>query len=264
MKLPWEHLKFWNSGEWQVCDERLKDMEKAGLTYNPARKDLFRALRTCPEGMVQVCIIGQDPYPQSAFATGIPFSIPAGMGPNAFPPTLNTIFKEYTSDLGYPFPDTGDLSGWASQGVLLWNAIPTCKSGQSLSHDWEEWSWLTKEIVERLSEKGSVFAFLGAVAKRFLKYVDLTRNEVILTSHPSPRAGRFSRTPFEGSRLFSTINDKLISQGLKPINWRLHAAPSKGDLPRPDMDRGKILPNITGAILGGLKGNAASGTTTST
>jgi uracil-DNA glycosylase len=264
MKLPWEHLKFWNSGEWQVCDERLKEMAKAGVWFNPERKDLFRALHRCSLDDTRVCIIGQDPYPQRVFATGMAFSIPAQFGRDSFPPTLNTIFKEYTSDLGYPFPDTGDLSGWASQGVLLWNAIPTCKSGQSLSHDWEEWSWLTKEIVEQLSEKGSVFAFLGAVAKRFLQYVDLTRNEVILTSHPSPRAGRFSKTPFEGSRLFSTINDKLISQGLKPINWRLHATTSKDGLPRTSVDRGTLLPNITGAVLGGLKGNTASGTTTST
>lgn len=258
MTMPWD-LKYWNSGEWQVCDERLKDLDKAKITYNPTRRELFAALRRIPERDVQVCIIGQDPYPDRAFATGYAFSIPRQYTSEYFPPTLRTIFKEYTSDLGYPFPDTGDLSGWISQGVLLWNAIPSCRSNQSLSHDWEEWSWLTKEIVERLSEKGIVFAFLGAVAKRFLQYVDLTKNEVILTSHPSPRASRFSQTPFEGSRLFSTINDKLVSQGLKPINWRLHATTGKDDLPRTDMVRGKILPNITGAILGGLKGNTVQG-----
>lgn len=220
---PWK-LDYWQSGEWQVVNERLKDMEKAGITFNPGRKELFSVLRMLAASDVKVCIIGQDPYPDPAFATGIPFSIPAGIGPESFPPTLKNIFKEYVSDLGYSFPDTGDLTGWVTQGVLLWNAIPTCRSGQSLSHDWlgQEWQPLSKEIVEVLSKKGVVFAFLGAVAKRYLEYVDLTKNEVILTSHPSPRGTRFSKTPFEGSRLFSTINDKLISQGLTAIDWKLH------------------------------------------
>lgn len=229
MNYPWK-LNYWQSGEWQVCNERLKELEKAGILYNPTRSELFRSLRLVPVGEVKVCIIGQDPYPDPAFATGVPFSIPAGVKPDQFPITLRNIFKEYCSDLGYPFPDNGDLHGWVTQGVLLWNAIPTCRSGQSLSHDWpgEEWKPLTKEIVEVLSTKGIVFCFLGAVAKRYLEYVDLTKNEVILTSHPSPRASRFSKTPFEGSRLFSTINDKLISQGLDPIDWRLHV-PDRSD-----------------------------------
>jgi uracil-DNA glycosylase len=223
MIYPWK-LNYWQSGEWQVANEKLKDIEKAGGTFNPRRSDLFASLRLLQPGEVKVCIIGQDPYPDPAFATGIPFSTPSGIGPDAFPRTLLNIFKEYMADLKYPLPTSGDLTGWVIQGVLLWNAIPTCRSGQSLSHDWpgEEWAPLTREIVEVLSGRGIVFCFLGSVAKRYLEYVDLTKNEVILTSHPSPRGTRFSKTPFEGSRLFSTINDKLISQGLDPIDWRLH------------------------------------------
>ncbi len=235
MIYPWK-LDYWQSGEWQVCNERLKDMEKSGVTYNPTRTQLFAALRTLSDRDVRVAIIGQDPYPDNRFSTGTAFSIPSKFSRTDFPPTLNTIFKEYVADLGYSFPHTGDLSRWVTQGVLLWNAIPTCQSGRSLSHDWEEYSFLTKEIIHRLSQRGVVFAFLGAVAKRYLEYVDLTNSEVILTSHPSPRANRFSRTPFEGSRLFSTINDKLISQGLTPINWRLDHVPDQ-----PDQSDQKVL-----------------------
>ncbi len=226
MIYPWK-LNFWQSGEWQVCNERLKDLEKAGTTYNPTRANLFAALRATSDRDVRVAIIGQDPYPQAQYATGRAFAIPSSFTAEQFPPTLNVIFKEYVADLGYPFPRCGDLSRWTAQGVLLWNAIPTCQSGRSLSHDWEEYSFLTKEIIQRLSQRGVVFAFLGAVARRYLEYVDLTNNEVLLTSHPSPRANRFSRTPFEGSRLFSTINDKLISQGLTAINWRLDDVPDR-------------------------------------
>src|ERR1700678_4389429 len=157
MIFPWK-LDYWQSGEWQVANERLKELEKAGIPFNPSRGELFRVLRLLPAGEVKVCIIGQDPYPDPALATGIPFSIPAGIGPSSFPKSLSNIFKEYVADLKYPFPNGGDLTGWVLQGVLLWNAIPTCRSGASLSHDWpgEEWAPLTREIVGILSGRGIV------------------------------------------------------------------------------------------------------------
>lgn len=235
MTYPWK-LDYWQTGEWQVVNERLKDMEKANVPYNPTRASLFRALSITSLGETKVAIFGQDPYPDGRYATGLAFSIPADIDRHGFPPTLNTIFDEYQSDLGYPYPSHGSLLRWAQQGVLLWNVIPSCQRGKSLSHDWDEWSYLTKEITKKLSEKGIVFAFLGAVAKRYLEEVDLTKNEIILTSHPSPRAIKFSKTPFEGSRLFSTINDKLISQGLDPVDWRLPDVPDQ-----PDQGSAKVL-----------------------
>jgi len=259
MIYPWK-LNFWQSGEWQVCNERIKDMEKAGIKFNPTRELLFDALRRTQPGDVQVAIIGQDPYPQTQYATGRAFSIPSGIPPDQFPPTLRTIFNEYCSDLRYPFPRTGNLQRWTDQGVLLWNAIPIVRSGESLSCDWDEWSFLTREIIQRLSERGIVFAFLGAVAKRYLGEVDLTKNEIILTSHPSPRGSRNSKTPFEGSRLFSTINDKLHAQGLEAIDWRLPdvSSPRQSNQTRErgsglDGDSHRILDNITGANLGDVR-----------
>jgi len=238
MNYPWK-LDFWQSGEWQVVNERLKEFDKLGVVYNPKRSALFRALSLTSLEQTKVVILGQDPYPDPKLATGLSFSIPRGFGPGSFPPTLRTIFNEYTNDLKYPTPSHGDLEVWATQGVLLWNAIPSCQAGKSLSHDWpgNEWGYLTKEIVERCARKGIVFALLGAVAKRYSELIDLSNNEVILTSHPSPRGSRNSRTPFEGSRLFSTINAKLISQGLTPIDWRLDDVQDQRDKGNP-----KVLP----------------------
>ncbi len=235
MIYPWK-LNYWQSGEWQVVNERLKDMEKANVAFNPTRNSLFRALRTTSLEETRVAIFGQDPYPDGKYATGLAFSTPGEIQRDDFPPTLSTILKEYVSDLGYPNPSHGSLLRWAEQGVLLWNVIPSCKAGKSLSHDWNEYSYLTKEITQKLSEKGIVFCFLGAVAKRYLEEVDLTKNEVILTSHPSPRGIKFGKNPFEGSRLFSTINDKLVSQGLDPIDWKLPDVPD-----RPDQSNPKVI-----------------------
>lgn len=226
MKIKGWDLDYFNSGEWQVVDERLKDSEKINRRigndgYNPGRSRLFAALQAVPSGEVKVAIIGQDPYPQSKYSTGIAFAIPGELRQDEFPPTLQAVFREYCSDLGHNLPSTGDLGQWSRSGVLLWNAIPSCGPGKSLSHDWTEWSYLTHEIIQRLSNKGVVFALLGQVARRYLNDISLTNNSVILTSHPSPRGSINSKTPFVGSRLFSTINDKLVNNGQETIDWRL-------------------------------------------
>lgn len=198
MKIKGWDLKFFSSGEWQVIDERLKGLEKVNRRigkdgYFPGRSGLFSALRAIRQDEVRAAFIGQD------FQT-------------------ETFFEEFRSDLGYPISDQDSFSGWASSGVLLWNAIPTSRSSGVLPHDWEEYRYLTGEIIDVLSKKGIVFVLLGQLARSYLPRIDLRNNSVITTSHPSPR-GNAGKTPFTGSRIFSTVNDKLVNNGLEPIDW---------------------------------------------
>jgi len=218
MKHPWPHLEYWNSGEWQVVEERLHDLEKQHIPYNPGRSRLFAALDAIKFDDVRVAIIGQDPYPQAKFATGVAFSIPTDL--KEYPSSLVNIFTEYTNDLHYDYPKTGDLTPWCANGVVLWNAVPSCLAGRPASHRWLEWEFLTKEIVEKLNERGIVFILLGAIAREFKKYTD-DRSAVIEASHPSPLGVLSKKTPFFGSRIFTTANSKLVEQGLDPINWRI-------------------------------------------
>lgn len=221
MRYPW-NLKYWKTGEWQVVNERLHDMEKRHEAYNPQFRSLFRALALIQPEKVKAVILGQDPYPDARYSTGVAFSIPKDIEAKDFPPTLNTLLKEYSTDTGYSLPSHGNLEGWSRQGVLLWNVVPSCKHGQSLSHDWDEWSYLTKEILTRLSTQGGiVFAFLGTVARRYIDSIDITKNSTLVTSHPSPRGSQNSRTPFVGSRIFTVINDHLVNMGQSPIDWEL-------------------------------------------
>jgi len=256
---PWPDMKWWDSGERQAAEEKLDDLKRAGVICNPKLQRLYDSLRATPEREVRVAIIGQDPYPSYEMATGVAFSVPRVLLPADWPHTLKIILGEYSTDLGFSLPSHGDLSGWTSRGVLLWNAIPACQSGHSLSCDWDEWSFLTGEIVDRLSRKGIVFVFLGQVASRFADRVDLSRNRVIRTSHPSPRGIRSSKTPFTGSRLFSTANARLVELHQEPVDWELKdESPRKGDVPTPELGRGTLLQNITGANLGGLKKQGTS------
>lgn len=216
----WKKLKYWETGEWQVIEERLDDMDYAGRMYNPIRSNLFNPLLH-PVDDVRVAIIGQDPYPHPKFCTGYAFSLPKELTAESFPPTLTTIFREYCKDLHYLYPTSGDLTKWVKEGVFLWNAIPTCEAFKSLSHMyWTEWQLLTKEIVETLSKKAIVFVFLGAKAREYAKFVSW-ESKVIELAHPSPRGDMHSKTPFTGSRVFSTINAYLRELNKEPINWRL-------------------------------------------
>lgn len=218
--MNWDQLTFWNTGEWQVIEEKLDDLTDQKVVFNPDRKNLFKALATTPLEDCKVALFGQDPYPSHTNSTGLAFSIPARS--ETFPPTLQEVFREYQSDLGYEAPKTGDLTPWAEQGVLLWNVIPTTLLGKSLAHEWwTEWSYLTKEITEELSKRGIVFALLGSKARQYKQFIDEKNNKTIETSHPSPRGSLNSKTPFVGSRLFSRINDYLVQQGKTTVNWRL-------------------------------------------
>lgn len=212
----WGDLPYWQSGEWQVVEERLQTFDELKLPYCPGRDNLFKALDLVDFEDVVCMWVGQDPYPSPKHATGLAFSIPRNV--EAWPQTLTNIINEYLKDLHLDYPKSGNLEPWTTQGVLLWNSLPTCRAYESMSHNWPEWHMLTQQIIEKLSEKGCVFLFLGSFARNnFAKYVDTTKSDMLCVAHPSPRAHH----KFSGSRIFSTINDKLVNRGLEPIDWRL-------------------------------------------
>lgn len=227
----WEDLSFWRSGEWQWAQEVFDEYDRLGTLYNPPRHRLFASMDATPYRNVRVAIIGQDPYPNRADATGIAFSIPEDE--SNYPPTLCNIFDELCADLHVDYPEHGNLIPWTAQGVFLWNTYASCETGVPGSHRWLEWELLTQEIVEKLQDKPiDCFVFMGSVAHKFAKYVTKTSwnngvldnipcNNIIYTSHPSPLGVDKGREPFKGSRLFSRINSYLV----QPIDWRLCDAP---------------------------------------
>lgn len=219
--MQWDELDYWASKDWDVAQQKLDKLEKEGNLLNPSWDNLWKMIDTVDMEKVKVLICGQDPYPNHELCTGIAFHIPADAP--YVPPTLRTIIKEYLSDLHYEVPPSVSLMPWIEQGVMLWNVIPVTVQGQSLACDWDEWKSLNMEIIQELDKQGCVFVFLGAKARTYACNVTPEDNNVIELSHPSPRASRAAKHPFLGSRLFSTINGMLISQGLDPIDWRLYA-----------------------------------------
>lgn len=216
--MRWEELIFWKSGEYQVVEEHLADILAAGHLYNPAKHLLFRAMELTPFDQVRVCWLGQDPYPSHHLASGLAFSTLDG----SESASIKTIYNELSRDLGVERPSSGNLEGWAKQGVLLWNVYPSCLDGRSLTHRWPEWEILTKEVLVALSSLTKcVFVASGSITHDFCnKYIDGEwASQIIYTSHPSPRGQMNARKRILGSRLFSTINAALTREGLEPIKW---------------------------------------------
>src|SRR5688572_3630052 len=129
--MTWDDFDFWKTTTWAEIQARLDKMERDAVGFNPAREDIFNALDRTPFEDVKVVLMGQDPYPQSKYATGLAFDIPEKE--SRYPPTLYNILNEYVKDLHHKLPSTGSLKRWTAQGVLLWNAIPTCEDGKSAS-----------------------------------------------------------------------------------------------------------------------------------
>lgn len=219
MEGKWE-LDFWNTTEWGTLKERMEGLEKSGSVLNPSNGLRFRAMELTPFDSVRVCICGQDPYPRHELATGVALSIPQAA---RLPPTLANIFIEYCVDLHYPPPSNGDLTAWTKQGVFLWNVVPVCHNNLSLSCCWPEWEALNEELFWKLGQEHCVFVLLGNMARGYAKYIHPNTPEcnIVELSHPSPRASHSSNHPFFGSRMFSTVNGLLESQGNKAIDWRL-------------------------------------------
>ena len=230
---PWLDLLIADSDLGAMAPQRLQEIE-AGVAREqdedvfPPRAARYRALECVPPDQISVVIVGQDPYhglaklpdgrevPQ---AMGLSFSVPHGV---RLPPSLRNIFKELAADLGGTVRADGDLSDWASQGVLLLNTVLSVRRGQPKSHDMLGWQGITSQILRALSRRyaGLVFICWGNSARALIEHISANDHTVIESSHPSPIGGSCNKG-FFGSRPFSRANAALAARGRRPINWKL-------------------------------------------
>lgn len=183
----------------------------------PEMHHIFEAFNWTPFSKVKVVILGQDPYHGPGQAHGCSFSVLPGV---AVPPSLQNIYKELQADLGCPPVKHGYLRSWAEQGVLLLNSVLTVRAGQAYSHQGHGWEQLTDAAIVALSERPApvVFILWGRAARDKKSLIDLKRNFVVESAHPSPLS---AYRGFFGSRPFSKTNQFLEMTGQAPINWQL-------------------------------------------
>ena len=186
-------------------------------TVYPDMFDIFNCFRYTPFDDVKAVLLGQDPYHNVGQAHGLCFSVKKGIEP---PPSLINIFKELKSDLGCTIPNSGDLTKWAKQGVLLLNTALTVRAHQANSHKNCGWTWFTDSIISLLSEKKEhlVFILWGGNARSKKPLIDQSKHLILECAHPSPLS---AFNGFFGCRHFSKTNAYLEANGISPIDWDL-------------------------------------------
>jgi len=185
-------------------------------TCFPPEDLIFNAFNTCTLKALKVVIIGQDPYHNYNQANGLSFSVKDDV---KHPPSLVNIFKEIETDLGKPYPSSGNLEPWAKQGVFLLNATLTVRAHEAGSHQNKGWETFTDAVIKTISKQKEnvVFLLWGGFAKKKAKLIDATKHHILTSGHPSPLSA--NRGYWFGNKHFSQTNSLLVSDGLDLINW---------------------------------------------
>ncbi len=186
-------------------------------TVYPDMYDLYNCFRYTQFKDVKVVLLGQDPYHNVGQAHGLCFSVQEGV---QNPPSLQNIFKELSDDLACPKPNSGNLTKWAKEGVLLMNTSLSVREHQANSHSKCGWAWFTDSVIRIISEKKEnvVFILWGGNARSKKALIDTSKHFVLESVHPSPLS---AYNGFFGCKHFSKTNAYLKAHGLSPVDWDL-------------------------------------------
>ncbi len=115
-------------------------------------------------------------------------------------------------------PQSGNLTRWAQQGVLLLNSTLTVRAHQAGSHQHHGWEEFTDAAIRTLAEQKQniVFILWGSYAQKKGDFIDTSRHLVLKSVHPSPLS---THRGFFGNNHFSVTNNYLREHGIKEIEW---------------------------------------------
>ena len=196
-----------------LCDF-VRQEYKTSTIYPPASL-IFNAFNLCPLDKIKVVIIGQDPYHEPGQAHGLCFSVNDGV---KFPPSLQNIYKEIASEYNQPMPQSGNLTRWAEQGVLLLNATLTVRAHMAASHQGKGWETFTDNVIKEVNDRCQNVGFLlwGSYAQKKEAYIDKSKHCVLKAAHPSPLS---AYRGFFGCNHFILANNYLRKCGKEEIVW---------------------------------------------
>ena len=184
-------------------------------TVYPSMYDIFNSMKYTAFKDIKVVLLGQDPYHNEGQAMGLSFSVPDGIDK---PPSLVNMFKELYSELNIQPKKSGDLTGWAKQGVLLLNTVLTVRAHQANSHKGKGWEQFTDNIIKKISDnkENVVFLLWGGNARSKKPLIDKNKHLILECAHPSPLS---AYNGFFGCGHYKLTNEYLIKHGIEPIDW---------------------------------------------
>lgn len=203
-----------SSPEYLALREFLKK-EYSTHTVYPSMYDIFNSMKITAFDSVKVVLLGQDPYHNEGQAMGLSFSVPDGID---VPPSLVNMYKELNAETGFEIRKSGNLTGWAKQGVLLLNAVLTVRAHQANSHKGKGWEFFTDSIIKKISDRKEhvVFLLWGANARSKKPLIDTKKHLILECAHPSPLS---AYNGFFGCGHFVKANEYLEKFGIEPIDW---------------------------------------------
>lgn len=216
----WQRLlsSFFSSDIGQSLTQFLETRLREGAIIYPTTP--FKALELTALSQTRVVIVGQDPYHGPGQAQGLAFHVSAQC---KIPPSLKNIHKELARDLNISAPTTGELTGWAKQGVLLLNAVLTVEESKPASHAKKGWEALTDSLIAAVAKDPSpkVFMLWGnyAQSKENLIRTNCEDHLILKANHPSPLSALRPPVPFIGCGHFSQANYWLSEHYQKSIDW---------------------------------------------
>ena len=161
----------------------------------PPKELILNAFKLTPYDKLKVVIIGKeqsDAGNSDGLAWSEPNPIDNTFGKDEISMSLANVFKELESDIGNRSMDSGDLSGWAKQGILLLNTTLTVNKGKPESHAEIGWNTFTDNMIKQIAhhKKHVVFLLWGSSIKNKKSLVKFARygsyHHVLLAPHTSP------------------------------------------------------------------------------
>ena len=206
-----------NKPYFSQISKHIKTEKSQGKTIYPSGSLIFNAFNTTPFHKTKVVILGQDPYHGQGQAHGLCFSVQNGVPP---PPSLQNIFKELHTDIGIQNFPHGNLTHWATQGVLLLNATLTVRASEANSHAKIGWTQFTDAVIQLISDKkeNMVFILWGKFAQNKIHLINTDKHCILQSAHPSALS---AYNGFWGSKPFSKTNDYLVKNKIDPIDWSI-------------------------------------------
>ncbi len=203
------------SDSFKSVNQFVMSERKEGKTIFPPAHEVFNAFKYTDFNEVKVVILGQDPYHNDNQANGLAFSVRPEI---KMPPSLVNIYKEIADDIGVIPPQSGDLTHWAKQGVLLLNTVLTVQAHQANSHRGKGWEVFTDEVIKSLNKAPQHIVFLlwGKPAQQKATLIDSTKHTVLTAPHPSPLS---AYRGFFGCKHFSKANQCLVEHNQEPVVW---------------------------------------------
>lgn len=240
----WENIFEDSKYELKDISDILDEQERVYGPYYPLKKDIFNAFWLTRLQDVKVVLLGQDPYHQTISihgqtlprAVGLSFSV---RREDTIPSSLKNMYTELANSVrGFTRPDHGDLTEWATQGVLLLNMALTVRPNKAGSHG-DIWLGFINKVFRAITAVNPhcIYILLGKEAQK-VKPMLGERSIILEAAHPS---GLSANRGFFGSDVFNLTNKNLMKLGKTAINWKISTLAELNN-PRPITTTTDIAP----------------------